>query len=201
LTKTYECMVLLDNREVRQGWEPLKQTVTGTFSKYGANVVSARRWDERPLAYPIRGQSRGTYLLVYYEAEGDANAGIRRDMELSESVLRHMITVCDEIPEEAHQPEAEFDPMAIPEDDKPEPAAEEDTAAKDSAAKDDDAKDEGAKDEGAKDEGGKDDESKDEGGEATAVAEDEAKAEADAPAEGEPAAATETGSDEEEKKE
>jgi len=106
-------MVLLDNREVRQGWEPLKQAVTGMFEKHGGEVVSARRWDERRLAYPIRGQLRGTYLLVYYKSAGDGNVLLRRDLELSEPVLRHMITVCEEVPEQAYEPEAEFDPMSV----------------------------------------------------------------------------------------
>jgi small subunit ribosomal protein S6 len=29
-------------------------------------ILSSRRWDERRLAYPIKGQNRGTYLLVYF---------------------------------------------------------------------------------------------------------------------------------------
>ena len=97
MTKTYECMVLLDNREVKQGWEPLKQTVTAMFEKFNADVVSARRWDERPLAYPIRGQRRGTYMLVYYKGDPQQNTGIRRELELAEPVLRYMTTVCEEI--------------------------------------------------------------------------------------------------------
>ena len=101
-------MVLLDNREVKQGWEPLKQTVTAMFEKFNADVVSARRWDERPLAYPIRGQRRGTYMLVYYKGDPQQNTGIRRELELAEPVLRYMTTVCEEIPAEAHEPEAEF---------------------------------------------------------------------------------------------
>ena len=129
MTNTYECMVLLDNREVRQGWEPLKERVSGMFTKSGGEVLSARLWAERRLAYPIKGQVRGTYLLVYYKADADANVTIRRDMELSEFVLRHFITVCEEIPEDAYTPEEEFDVNAIPEEGReakpePEPKAE-----------------------------------------------------------------------------
>ena len=42
-------MLLLDNREVKRGWEELKTSVNGLFEKHGAEVVSARRWDERRL--------------------------------------------------------------------------------------------------------------------------------------------------------
>jgi small subunit ribosomal protein S6 len=77
-------MVLLDNREVKQGWSPLKEAVAEIFTKHGGEVVSARRWDERRLAYPIKGQTRGTYLLVYFNAGSDANSQIRRDLKMNE---------------------------------------------------------------------------------------------------------------------
>ena len=116
-------MVLLDNREVKQGWEPLKETVAGMFKKYDADIVSMRRWDERGLAYAIRGQTRGTYLLVYYSGVPDNNTSISRELELSETVLRHMTSTCEEIPADAYEPEAEFDIDAIPEPGQ-EPATE-----------------------------------------------------------------------------
>lgn len=116
-THTYECMCLLDNREVRAGWEPLKKAVTGVFGKHGGNVLSARRWDERRLAYPIKGQNRGTYLLVYFSADTQAVAGIRRDLQFNESVLRSLLLECAEVPPAAYEPEAAFDVNAIPADD------------------------------------------------------------------------------------
>lgn len=121
-TRTYECMCLLDNREVRKGWQPLKDAVTGMFTKHGAKILSSRRWDERRLAYPIRGQHRGTYLLVYFAADTQAIAGIRRDMQFSEPLMRSLFIECAEVPQTAYEPEAAFDVNAIPSDDAP-PAA------------------------------------------------------------------------------
>ena len=117
--RTYECMCLLDNREVRKGWQPLKETVAGTFKKHGAEMISARRWDERRLAYPIKGQHRATYLLAYFKADPQQVAGIRRDLQFSESVLRSLVLACEEVPASAHEPEADFDVNAIPVDDSP----------------------------------------------------------------------------------
>ncbi len=135
-TRNYECMCLLDNGEVRKGWEPLKAAVAGLFTKHEAKVLSNRRWDERRLAYPINGQQRATYLLLYFAADTQILPAIRRELEFSEPMLRYMITECEEIPADAYEPEDEFDVDAIPEDDAPEvaeaPAAEE--AAADEAA-------------------------------------------------------------------
>lgn len=118
-TRTYECMCLLDNREVRKGWQALKDSVAGLFTKHGAQILSARRWDERRLAYPIKGQQRATYLLAYLKADTQQVAGIRRDLQFSDSVLRSLVLSCEEIPQSAYEPEAEFDVNAIPVDDSP----------------------------------------------------------------------------------
>ncbi len=116
-TRTYECMCLLDNREVRKGWQPLKESVTGLFTKHGAQILSARRWDERRLAYPIDGQQRATYLLAYLKADTQSITGIRRDLQFSDIVLRSLVLSCEEVPQSAYEPEAEFDVNAIPVDD------------------------------------------------------------------------------------
>lgn len=155
-------MCVLDNREVRKGWEPVKQSVAAVFEKHGAKVLTSKRWDERRLGYPMRGQLRGTFLLTYFEADTQNLVPIRRDLQFNEAVMRFLTLQCDEVPETAYEPEAEFDVNAIPVDDAPEveePAAEE--PAKDGEAKDGDAKDGDAKDGEAKDGEAKDGEAKD----------------------------------------
>lgn len=132
--RTYECMCVLDNREVRKGWQPLKDAVSALFTKHGAQVLSSRRWDERRLAYPINLQLRGTFLLTYFKADTQQVANIRRDMQFSDSVLRSLIVSCTEVPAEAYQPEAEFDVNAVQVEDirsaapAPAPAAAEESA-------------------------------------------------------------------------
>jgi ribosomal protein S6 len=127
-TRTYECMCLLDNREVRKGWQPLKDAVAGIFTKHGAKILSSRRWDERRLAYTINGQNRGTYLLIYFACDTQAVAAIRRDLQFNESVLRNLLVDCAEVPQGAYEPETAFDVNAIPADDAP-PAEPEPVAA------------------------------------------------------------------------
>jgi small subunit ribosomal protein S6 len=117
--RTYECMCLLDNREVRKGWDPLKGAVTGMFTKHGAEMLSSKRWDERRLLYSIRGQQRGTYLLSYFKANTQQIAGIRRDLQFSDVVLRSLVLACEEVPAAAYEPEAAFDVNTIPSEEAP----------------------------------------------------------------------------------
>jgi small subunit ribosomal protein S6 len=135
-TRTYECMCLLNNREVRKGWESAKDSVAAIFTKHSAKILSSRRWDERRLAYPMNGQVRATYLLIYMEIETGNIPVLRRDLQFSDALLRYMITDCPDVPEGAYEPEEEFDVNAIPEDDAPDvvEAPAEEAAASDKPA-------------------------------------------------------------------
>lgn len=99
MTQIYEGMFLLDNQAVRTDWGHAKAAVTDALAKHGAKVLSARRWDERRLAYPIKGRQRGTYLLSYFELDGARAPGLRRDLDIEERVLRYLILSREALPE------------------------------------------------------------------------------------------------------
>jgi len=98
MSRIYEIMILLDNNVVRAGWKEAKATATGLLEKHGGKVLSARRWDERKLAYPIKLRRRGTYLLAYVQLEADGVATLRHDFDLTESVLRYLILSVEAVP-------------------------------------------------------------------------------------------------------
>lgn len=98
MSRTYEIMYLLDNNAVRAGWNEAKAAATGLVVKHGGKVLSARRWDERKLAYPIKRRRRGTYLLAYCELGPDGIATLRRELDLTENVLRYLILSAEAVP-------------------------------------------------------------------------------------------------------
>jgi small subunit ribosomal protein S6 len=87
----YEGMFLLDSGRASKDWEGTKALVDNVLERYGAKSILKDRWDERKLAYSIKRQKRGTYYLAYFDAPGDAVTQIRRDLVLTEGVLRFMI--------------------------------------------------------------------------------------------------------------
>ena len=95
----YEGMFLIDNDTVRAGWAGAKAVVTNTIVKHGGTVVTARRWDERQLAYSIRGRSRATFLLAYFEMPGDNIPGFQRELELTEEIMRYLQVRAAVVPE------------------------------------------------------------------------------------------------------
>ncbi|MFN0006366.1 MAG: 30S ribosomal protein S6 [Planctomycetota bacterium] len=120
----YEGMFLLDNQVVREDWKKAKAIITDTLKKHGANVVSARRFDERRLAYPIRRRRRATFCLAFYEMSGEHLNPLRRDLELNENVLRYLILAKESVPATelelaAAEDAADFNVPTPPPDDAP----------------------------------------------------------------------------------
>jgi len=96
----YQAMFLLDNEEVRKGFNASRDWVKTTLEKYGIDVKVLRLWGERQLAYPIGGRKRATYLLGWLEASGDAVNEVKRELYLLGPVFRCLFLQEDSIPEE-----------------------------------------------------------------------------------------------------
>src|SRR5258706_10212735 len=91
-------MFLLDNQVVREDWKKAKSLITDVLKKHGARVLCTRRWDERRLAYSIRRHRRATFCLTYYEMPDEGITALRRDLDLSETILRYLILAKDQVP-------------------------------------------------------------------------------------------------------
>ncbi len=100
MTTYYESMFLLDPADAAHNWEGLKQHVTDLVTRCGGEILYTERWPDRKLAYDIKGRRKGTFLLLYFKAEGDAVKPLRRESHLSERVLRLLILKNDRALEE-----------------------------------------------------------------------------------------------------
>ena len=90
-----------------------------------AELVFCRKWDERRLAYEIAGRRRGTYMLTYFRCPAEALAGIERDAQLSEHVLRVLVLQADHVtPDQMNQFAPEKHTAATPSE-QPTPEAAE----------------------------------------------------------------------------
>lgn len=91
--KLYEGMVIVDDAKCSENYSEVAEHVQGLLKKNGGEVKYFARWDDRKLAYTIKKQSRGVYLLVYFDAPPENVVQINRDFELSDVVLRALFTV------------------------------------------------------------------------------------------------------------
>jgi small subunit ribosomal protein S6 len=92
---TYECMFILDTAKVSGDVGAAAKELHDILERNKAEVLASRPWDERRLAYPVKGQKKGLYYLTYFRAEGSAVTPIERDFALNETILRTLILKVD----------------------------------------------------------------------------------------------------------
>lgn len=97
--KLYEGMFIIDNTIANADWDAAVKQVSDILENKGAEIVKSEKWEERKLAYKLKGHKRGTYLLIYFKAPPDSIIPIKRDLQLSDNVLRSLIVKIDKIKE------------------------------------------------------------------------------------------------------
>jgi len=95
--KLYEAMFLMDPQTCSDA-SAMEAEIRRILERAEAEVIICRKWDDRRLAYEIKGRKRGSYWLTYFKAPPDKIAGIERDSQLSEKVLRVLVLRREEIP-------------------------------------------------------------------------------------------------------
>jgi small subunit ribosomal protein S6 len=58
----------------------------------GGQIVKVAPWGRRRLAYPIDRYRDGSYHIVVFEAPADAIAELERSLQITEDVLRYLVT-------------------------------------------------------------------------------------------------------------
>ncbi len=97
--RTYEGMFLFP-QSATANLQEAADHVKAILNRCGASIVSFRKWDDRRLAYEVQGNKRGVYFLAYFTAPTSALAEIERRCNLSEEILRTMVTSAEHIPSE-----------------------------------------------------------------------------------------------------
>ena len=95
--KLYEAMFLVDSAKAAADWDGIIGTITSLLGKCDAEILSLKKWDERRLAYDISRQSRGTYILCYFNGDGQKIGDLERNVQLSEEILRVLILRGDHV--------------------------------------------------------------------------------------------------------
>jgi len=91
----YECMFLLDTTKVAGDVPAAAGQIKQILERNHAEILANRPWDERRLAYPVKGHKKGLYYLTYFKVEGKELTNIEHDLQLAELVLRHLVLHID----------------------------------------------------------------------------------------------------------
>lgn len=95
MVRAYEALYIvhpdLSDEDITAIMERYKQIV----EEQGGVVEELAKWEKRRLAYKIKGQHEGTYVLMRFSSEPPVQAELNRLLKIGDNVLRHII-VCQE---------------------------------------------------------------------------------------------------------
>jgi small subunit ribosomal protein S6 len=87
----YEGMFILDSNRYARDASGTVEQIPSTVEQLGGKMLASRLWEERRLAYPIKGHRKGTYWLTYFRLEGDQLTNLSRQFQLNEAILRNLV--------------------------------------------------------------------------------------------------------------
>jgi small subunit ribosomal protein S6 len=94
--KTYEGMFVMDP-SLAPNWSSAEAEINRILQRADAKVLGMKNWSERKLAYSIGQHKRGLYVLTYFQTTPDKIAGLERDVQLSEQMVRILVLRRDEM--------------------------------------------------------------------------------------------------------
>lgn len=93
--KKYEVMFIVNiaNEEVIQAAVKLVQD---TITRIGGTVVKVDEWGRHHLAYEVKHQNEGYYVVVEFEADPAQITELDRIIKIHEEIIRHIIVKQDD---------------------------------------------------------------------------------------------------------
>ena len=96
----YELIYIVNSNVERKKVDQVMKDIGERLEKAGSKLINHTVWGKKKLAYPIRGNTYGTYILAHYN--GGDNEKLREFdswLKLSDLAIRHMIVKLDKEPE------------------------------------------------------------------------------------------------------
>ena len=98
-TGVYEVMFLA-NQAAAASFGDLVAHINHIIDRANGEVIAMKKWDERRLAFEIDKQKRGVYILAYLSCPTDMVAHLERDVQISDQILRVLVTSAEHLTEE-----------------------------------------------------------------------------------------------------
>jgi small subunit ribosomal protein S6 len=92
----YEVLCIAHPNLEQEGLERLLVEIKELIAKRGGELLYEEIMGKKRLAYDIRKQRFGTYVLLQFRGDGSGNVQLIQDFELQENILAHMIVKIEE---------------------------------------------------------------------------------------------------------
>ncbi|MBA3481332.1 MAG: 30S ribosomal protein S6 [Pirellulales bacterium] len=89
-TAVYEALFILDSNKFARDRDNLAREVEALVEAVDGELLVSRLWEERRLAFPIKGQRKGAYWLMYFRLPTLRLTELTRACEINDSILRQL---------------------------------------------------------------------------------------------------------------
>jgi small subunit ribosomal protein S6 len=93
--RTYELVCIVHPDLDENAFKGIVEKVSGWVTEAGGNVDKVDIWGRRRMAYSIRKQREGQYVLLHLSMAPSVAAGLERNIRFQESILRSMLTLVE----------------------------------------------------------------------------------------------------------
>jgi small subunit ribosomal protein S6 len=94
--RSYEIMFIAHPDLDDASLNALLDRAKGWVTSSGGQVTQVDLWGRRRLAYPIRKQNEGQYILMQTQMPANGTSEVERNMRLNEQVMRFQVVRTDE---------------------------------------------------------------------------------------------------------
>lgn len=95
-THEYEAMFLL-RQSAAADLGAAVENIRQYLARVDGQIIAMKKWDERRLAFEIKKQKRGVFILVYVTLATTEMAKLERILNLSDDILRWMLVRVDHL--------------------------------------------------------------------------------------------------------
>ena len=88
MTRTYESIFIVRPDLTGDAYTAVLDKFKGVLTDQGASIIKVDEWGVRKLAYTVKKQNRGSYVLVIFEAEPKVILEYERRMRLDETIIK-----------------------------------------------------------------------------------------------------------------
>lgn len=97
MVRPYEIMLVLDPElDQEEAMEALLQRLQGVVTDGGGEITKMDPWGKRRLAYEVRGNTEGYYVVMNFRSESSVAQELERVVKLTDGVIRHLLVRLDE---------------------------------------------------------------------------------------------------------
>ena len=86
----YECMLIYNSNSYARDPAVVGGKISKIVGNCGGEILVSRLWNEQRLAFPIKGQRKGTYWLTYFRVDSTKLSEFKRACRLEDDILRSL---------------------------------------------------------------------------------------------------------------